>query len=219
VPRLPIDAIRDGAAAGIPILLGTNRDEWNLFEVFFGEVTVEPFKPLVSGRLGALAEQLVELYRDGHPDRSPLRAWVDLVGELAFRIPAIRLAEAQSALGAPVYMYRFDWKSPAFGGRLGAAHALELPFVWNRLDLPLGILLGPDIAPLQPLATAMHGAWCQFIRTGDPNGGGLPGWPRYDAERRATLLIDRESHVADDPAGAARAAWPAIWPAAPTGRP
>jgi para-nitrobenzyl esterase len=109
-------------------------------------------------------------------------------------------------------MYRFDWKSPAFGGRLGAAHALELPFVWNRLDLPVGILLGPDIAPLQPLATAMHGAWCQFIRTGDPNGGGLPSWPRYDAERRATLLIDRDSHVADDPAGAARAAWPAVWP-------
>jgi para-nitrobenzyl esterase len=219
VPRLPIDAIRDGAAAGIPILLGTNRDEWNMFEVFFGEVTVEPFKPLVRDRLGALADQLVELYRDRHPDRSLLRAWVDLVGELVFRIPAIRLAEAQSALGAPVYMYRFDWKSPAFGGRLGAAHALELPFVWNRLDLPLAILLGPDIAPLQPLATAMHGAWCQFIRTGDPGGGGLPDWPRYDIERRATLLIDRESRVADDPSGEARAAWPAAWPGEPSGRP
>jgi para-nitrobenzyl esterase len=213
VPRLPIDAIRDGAAAGIPILLGTNRDEWNLFEVFFGEITVEPFKPLVRGRLGPLADQLVELYRDGHPGRSPQRAWVDLVGELVFRIPAIRLAEAQSALGAPVYMYRFDWKSPSFGGRLGAAHALELPFVWNRLDLPVSpILLGPDIASLQPLATAMHGTWAQFIRTGDPSGGGLPSWPRYDAERRATLLIDRDSQVADDPGGAARAAWPAVWP-------
>ncbi|HEX8106437.1 MAG TPA: carboxylesterase family protein, partial [Kofleriaceae bacterium] len=213
VPRLPIDAIRAGAAAGIPILLGTNRDEWNLFEVFFGAATVEPFKPLVRDRLGPLTDSLVELYRDGHPDRSPKRAWVDLVGELVFRIPAIRLAEAQSARGAPVYMYRFDWKSPTFGGRLGAAHALELPFVWNRLDLPMTpVLLGPDAAPLQPLATAMHGAWCQFIRAGDPNGGGLPSWPRYDARRRATLLIDRESHVADDPGGAARAAWPAVWP-------
>src|SRR5690349_624021 len=84
VPRLPIDAIRDGAAAGIPILLGSNRDEWNLFEVFFGEVTVEPFKSLVRDRLGPLAESIVELYRDGHPDRSLLRGWIDLVGELAF---------------------------------------------------------------------------------------------------------------------------------------
>jgi para-nitrobenzyl esterase len=120
----------------------------------------------------------------------------------------------QSGLGAPVYMYRFDWKSPSFGGRLGAAHALELPFVWNRLDLSMApILLGKDLFPLQPLATAMHGAWAQFIRTGDPNGGGLPHWPRYDAERRSTLLIDRDSHVADDPGGAARVLWPAVWPA------
>ena len=129
-----------------------------------------------------------------------------------FRIPVIRLAEAQVAHDAPVHMYRFDWASPAFGGRLGAAHALELPFVWNRLDLPMQVLLGDGFAQLQPLATAIHRTWAQFIRTGDPNGGGLPAWPRYDTERRATLLIDRDSHVADNPGAAARAAWPEVWP-------
>src|SRR5262249_56209679 len=100
--------------------------------------------------VGPGVDRLPEVYRAGHADRSLQRAWVDVVGELVFRIPAIQLAEAQSALGAPVHMYRFDWKSPAFGGRLGAAHALELPFVWNRLDLPMApILLGPDVAQLQ----------------------------------------------------------------------
>ena len=158
---------------------------------------------------------LIEIYRDRHADRSIKRAWVDLIGELVFRIPSIHLAEAEAGHGAPVYMYRFDWESPAFGGRLGAAHALELPFVWNRLDLPMApILLGNDFLQQQPLATAMHGAWAQFIRTGDPNGGGLPDWPRYDPERRATLLIDRDSRVEDDPAGAARELWPASWPTA-----
>ena len=213
VPRLPIELIREGAAAGIPILLGTNRDEWNLFEVFFGEVTVEPFHAIVRDALGPLTDRLLDVYRDHYRDRSVQRAWVDLVGELVFRIPAIRLAEAQSAHGAPVYMYRFDWRSPAFGGRLGAGHALELPFVWNRLDLPMApILLGIDLTALQPLASAMHHTWAQFIRTGDPNGAGLPHWPRYDAERRQTLLIDRESHVVDDPAALARVTWPAVWP-------
>ncbi|HEX7843519.1 MAG TPA: carboxylesterase family protein, partial [Kofleriaceae bacterium] len=147
-------------------------------------------------------------------DRSLKRAWVDLVGDLAFRIPAIQLAEAQAGHGAPVYMYRFDWRSPALGGQLGAAHALELPFVWNRLDLPMAsILLGDKLDQLQPLATAIHRTWAQFIRTGDPGGGGLPNWPRYDTERRSTLLIDRESRVEDDPAGTARQLWPAVWPA------
>jgi para-nitrobenzyl esterase len=213
VPRLPIDLIREGAAAGIPILVGSNRDEWNLFEVFFGEVTVEPFHAIVRDALGPHTDRLLDVYRDNYRDRSLQRAWVDLVGELVFRIPAIRLAEAQSAHGTPVYMYRFDWRSPAFGGRLGAGHALELPFVWNRLDLPMTpILLGPDATLLQPLATAIHHTWAQFIRTGDPNEAGLPHWPRYDTERRATMLIDRESHVADDPGALARVTWPAVWP-------
>jgi para-nitrobenzyl esterase len=212
VPRPPIELVRDGAAAGIPILLGTNHDEWNLFEVLFGEVTVEPFHAIVRDALGPLTDRLLDIYRDNHRDRSLQRAWVDLVGELVFRIPAIRLAEAQSA-HAPVYMYRFDWKSPAFGGRLGAGHALELPFVWNRLDLPMApILLGTDLTALQPLATAMHNTWAQFIRTGDPNGAGLPHWPHYHAEHRATLLIDRDSRVVDDPGATARLAWPAAWP-------
>jgi para-nitrobenzyl esterase len=213
VPRLPIDAIRDGSAAGIPILLGTNRDEWTLFEVFLGEVTVEAFEAPLRQRLGPLVDQLLEVYRGDHADRSLKRAWVDLVGELVFRIPAIRLAETQADRGEAVYMYRFDWKSPAFGGRLGAAHALELPFVWNRLDLPMApVLLGDRLFQLQPLASAMHRSWAQFIRTGSPEGGGLPDWPRYSSERRATLIIDRESHVAEDPGGAARRMWPAVWP-------
>jgi para-nitrobenzyl esterase len=106
-------------------------------------------------------------------------------------------------------MYRFDWESPTFGGRLGAAHALELPFVWNRLDLPMApILLGKDPSVALPLATTMHATWAQFIKTGDPNGAGLPEWPRYDAERRATMLLDRTCTIADDPGGQARALWP-----------
>jgi para-nitrobenzyl esterase len=209
LPQLPITAVRDGSAAGIALLVGSNRHEWQLFEVFLGEVTVEAFEAPLRLRFGPLLDQLLEHYRAGHRDRSLKRAWVDLVGELVFRIPVIRLAEAQAAHGTPVYMYRFDWQSPAFGGRLGAAHALELPFVWNRLDLPMApILLGPDVSLAQPLATAMHATWVKFLETGVPDGGGLPSWPRYDAERRSTLLIDRDCRIADDPAAAARAIWP-----------
>jgi para-nitrobenzyl esterase len=213
VPERPIDLIRAGSADGIPLLLGSNRDEWTLFEVFLGEVTVDGFKAPLHARLGPELDRLLEIYRDGHPGRSLARAWVDIIGELVFRIPMIRLAEAQVARGVPVYMYRFDVRSPAFGGRLGAAHALELPFVWNRFDHPMAqILLGDGLLAAQALATAMHMTWVQFIKTGSPDGGGLPAWPRYDVERRPTMLLDREPQVADDPGGTARAAWPLSWP-------
>ena len=106
-------------------------------------------------------------------------------------------------------MYRFDWASPALGGRLGAAHGLELPFVWNRIDLPASkILLGEAADTAQPLAAQLHATWAAFIRTGDPNGGGLPAWPTYGRARRQTMLIDRTSTVVDDPGGVARALFP-----------
>jgi para-nitrobenzyl esterase len=208
IPVKPIEAIRAGAIDGIPLLVGSNRDEWTLFEVFYGEVSVDPFKEPLRRRYGPVLEQLLEAYRDGHPDRSLLRAWVDLVGDLAFRIPALRLADAQLPR-APVHVYRFDLRSTGFGGRLGATHALELPFVWNRLDLPFPqALLGDGVIAAQELATAMSRTWGAFIKTGDPNGAGLPAWPRYDTVRRPTLLLDRQPQVADDPAGTVRALWP-----------
>lgn len=217
LPRPAAEVVRQGAAAGIPVLAGSNRDEWNLFEVLLGETTIEPFKAPMRGKLGPLLDRLLAVYRAQHPgpldtpalmERCELRAWVDLIGDLVFRIPAIRLAESQSFHGTAAYMYRFDWTSPAFGGRLGAAHAIELMFVWDRLDLPAApILLGHDLAVAQPLATRVHATWAQFIKTGDPNGAGLPLWPRYDAERRATMLINADSNVVDDPGGIARALW------------
>jgi para-nitrobenzyl esterase len=210
LPRSPLEVVRDGGVAGIPLLLGSNRDEWTLFQVFVGDASVDAFKPLLRRKLGALVDRMVDSYRAARADHSEQQAWVDIVGELVFRIPVIRFGEAQAGR-APVYLYRFDWASPAAGGRLGAAHALELPFVWNRLDLPTTpILLGPDVAAVQPLATAVHETWVAFIKSGDPNGAGLPAWPRYDAVRRATLIIDRESRVVDDPAGAQRALWPEL---------
>ena len=98
------------------------------------------------------------------------------------------------------------------GGSLGAAHALELPFVWNALDLPFSHLVLGDVTPLRSFASQLHATWCAFIRDGVPEGAGLPPWPLYDRERRATMILDhgrdgRSSHVVDDPDGALRELW------------
>jgi para-nitrobenzyl esterase len=99
-------------------------------------------------------------------------------------------------------MYEFAWRSPV-AGPMGACHALELPFVFDTIDLGpsqmLGGLLGPE--PPQALAAAMHGAWVAFAATGDP------GWPAYEPARRATMRFDVESTVVDDPRAFERAVW------------
>jgi para-nitrobenzyl esterase len=200
LPRPVIDVLRTGDGMNVPLLLGSNRDEWALFDVLLGDAANLPLIARMRSKLGdAFVDKMHAAY-GGNP-----RAWIDMFGDLAFRIPVLRLADAQPA---PVYVYRFDWQGPAFEGRLGAAHALELPFVWNRLDTPLAHALLGDAEAAQPLATAMHDTWAAFVKTGDPNGGGLPRWPRYDSERRATMLLDRESRVVEDPGAHTRKLWP-----------
>ncbi len=198
VTRSPSASARAGDVANVPVLIGTNRDEWNLFDVVM-PATTEIAAAQVRGRLGADTDRV----------RAAYRSWSDLVGDVVFRIPAIRLAEA---FPGPVYMYRFDVASPAFGGRLGAAHALELPLVWNQLANPfVTMLFGGDIAPFTAIGLQLHDTWSAFIRTGVPEGGGLPAWPLYDAVRRATLVIDRApqgSRVVDDPGREQRELWP-----------
>ena len=106
-----------------------------------------------------------------------------------------------------MWMYRFDWATPAFGGIFGASHALEIPFVWDNLDTPgLGMLL-QDFPGRQQLANRMHHAWIAFARTGNPNAPDLPPWPRYDTLRRATMLFDEVCRVVDDPQSEERLVW------------
>jgi para-nitrobenzyl esterase len=100
-----------------------------------------------------------------------------ILGDALFGVGSRRLAEAHGG----AHVYEFAWRSPAVDGRLGAAHAVELPFVFDRLSLPAlrgqRGLLGPA-GPPASLAKEMHAAWVSFARTGDP------GWPPFGRERR-----------------------------------
>ena len=104
---------------------------------------------------------------------------------------------------AGTWMYEFAWRSPLAGGLFGACHALEIPFVFETLDLGPGQMVGDLLgdAPPQALATAMHAAWISFMEHSDP------GWPEYEPPRRATKVFDTVTWVADDPRAWERALW------------
>jgi para-nitrobenzyl esterase len=122
------------------------------------------------------------------------------------RVPAIRLADAHAPSRAGTFMYEFAWRSPAFEGRLGACHGLEIPFVFDTLDLGTEQMLGGALGenPPQQLADTMHAAWVRFARDGDP------GWPRYDLEHRATMRFDTSSSVVEDPYAQERQLWAGV---------
>ncbi len=209
VPAPPNDVIRAGKGADVPLLLGSNRDEWTLFDSLVGRRTTEIVAGQIKRALGDdAAAALLGSYQEARPGRTAERAWVDIAGDVAFRIPVMRLAEAHAAAGRPTWMYRFDWSTAAFDGRLGATHALELPFMWNTLDQPFGQMLVGGDPQARVLSEKMHATWAAFARTGQPDGGGLPAWPAYRAPTRATMILDREVRVEEDPDRAVRQAWP-----------
>lgn len=118
---------------------------------------------------------------------------------------ALADAHAERSSGA-TYSYRFDWRSGAFGGLLGATHTMELPFVFGLDPARLTQLRGPDAlfgpgSPPADLAPRMHAAWIRFARDGNP------GWAPYDTRRRITRVIDRRWTVQEDPRGGIRRVW------------
>ena len=99
-----------------------------------------------------------------------------------------------------MWSYLFTFATPVFGGILRSTHALEIPFVFDNLDRGGADVLTGTGPERQGIADAMHRAWIAFARDGDPRHAGLPEWPRYDLDRRATMRFDAECEVLDDPA-------------------
>jgi para-nitrobenzyl esterase len=212
LPEPPIDAIGKGQAAGVQVLIGTTREEWKLFTMMDPGIAKLDDAGAARRLTGLIrdaspAPEVIAHYRTTRPDASVSDLWSAVGTDAIFRIPAVRLAEHQSAGGNDVFMYRFDYATPVFGGVLGACHALEIPFVFESLDAGAEMFVGPLNDDLRTLARRMHAAWVAFARTGQPAADNLPEWPKYTADRRATMLFDFQPTVVDDPDGADREVW------------
>jgi para-nitrobenzyl esterase len=221
VGRQPRDVFLEGGGAQVPLVIGTNRDEWNLFDLPT-PTDAEPVSDLVAQllRRGFPAPpeaipRFLEVYRTSraaknlpHHDRALRRA---LLGDFRFRIPSIRFAEAHDARGLPTYAYLFTQASPALGGALGACHALELPFVFGTLDAPLQDRFAGTGESVRGLAASMMKSWTAFARTGNP-ADGTPGgvWPAFHANERLTRIFDQAGRVEPAPLDVERRAWDGV---------
>jgi para-nitrobenzyl esterase len=218
LPEPPLAAIRAGHSAPVPLLTGTTREEWRLFALLDPEVPRIDRAGLVAKlerRLpGVDPEALVETYRRARQQRGdpadPPSLFFAIQTDLIFRIPAIRLAEAQAAHQPETFLYRFDWACPAFGGRLGACHAIELLFVFGTHDKPGAATFVGSGDAVRTLSERSMDAWLGFARNGEPGHPGLEAWPAYEEQRRATMLLGRECRLALDPEGDERRFWDGI---------
>ncbi len=206
LPVAPIDAVRGGSAAGIPILTGTMREEWKLFSAADPRLRLMTSKGFTE-RVTRLAKEHASDVLAAYTNGSPFERFNAVMTDKAFTVPAIRLAEAQAAR-VPVYVYRFDWRSKFLGGIMGSCHALELAFVFGtHREKLLGTFFGTGPVA-EALSRATIDAWTAFARTGNPATTSTGDWPRYDANARQTMIFgDGEPHLAATPDEARLRAW------------
>lgn len=211
IPEDPFAAVAQGASAGIPLLCGTNLEEMKFQRAIdpAGDTLDDAALLRRCGRIWAdNADVIVETYRTQRrargEDTSASELWFAIASDHRFRVPAMRQAELHSAHTPQTYAYLFTWRSPAGGGRLGAAHGVELGFVFGRMDDPR---LGETTEQIEGLSAHMMDRWIAFAHKGQPDVEAPPAWPRYTAERRATMLFGDSLQVDDAPLEVERAVW------------
>jgi para-nitrobenzyl esterase len=134
---------------------------------------------------------------------SPAEMAIVLQTDRQFRIPAIRLLEAQKIHNPMTYSYLFDWKSPETS--LGACHALEVGFVFGILNSRFNGS-GPGA---EMLSQKMQDAWIAFARKGNPSCDSLGKWPQYGRERQ-TMILGEHCRVEEFPHQKEYLAWEPI---------
>jgi para-nitrobenzyl esterase len=152
------------------------------------------------------AKSLFTAYRQARSKRgestTPAEIFTAIFGDFMFRMPGVRLVEAQQSNKQMAYSYLFTWKSPAMGGVLEACHGLEISFVFgNLIEMFSGT--GPEA---DKLARCMQDAWLAFAHTGDPSCESIGKWPVYGSERM-TMILDKNCHMEAAPYDEERRAW------------
>jgi para-nitrobenzyl esterase len=214
LPRHPLDEIADGLSADVPVLIGTNRDEWKFFgiaDVKARDLDDAGLARRLSRTLGDRGDDVLERYRKAREARgaavTPSELWFAIESDRIFRAPSMELAAVHAAHQPATYSYLFTWESPAIGGVLGSCHALEIPFVFGTLANPVVAAFTGEGPAARHLSEQMQDAWLTFAATGDPAVGDLDPWPAYDARRRATMVLGKECWVEDAPFEDERAVW------------
>ncbi len=203
LPLDPVEAMRDGKAHRVPLIVGTNAEEARLFGRFLKllPMTEPMIARLLESAEPAERERITSAY-PGYPDSA---ACIQFGGDFAFSSAAWQIAEAHNA-HAPTYLYRYDYapRTLRWSG-LGATHATELLAVFDVYRTRFGRLLtaAADRRSALRVSDDVQARWRAFSHSGVPG----HDWPSYTSDDRAVMVLDRRPRVEYDPHADRRQAW------------
>ena len=206
LPRHPFLPDAPAFSRDVPLIVSTVLDERSYRMTDF-TMTEEQLLAFARERAGDRAEEVLALYREEDPDEKPFLLAARMDSDIWFRKGAFAQAELKARQnGGKVWSYLWTWPSPAYGGRFGAVHGID---VAPSLHSVRGALNGPS-AESVAMADRIAGSWAAFAATGDPNSDYLPDWPAYDITSRATMILSDEPKVVNDPRAQFREIWAEI---------
>ncbi len=178
-PESPLRTWSAGRENPVPLIIGSNTVE------FPATGSPDDMRREIRDTFGDLAPRALALYGLSAGDRpafvNPSYGSVaDQWGSDLFRCPAVVHGQWHSLAGNPTWEYEFNRAIPP---RLRVAHSSDLPYVFGNL-YATGSQGGAFTDEDRALSSIIQGYWTNFARSGDPNGPGLPAWPRYDGKRR-----------------------------------
>jgi para-nitrobenzyl esterase len=199
LPRQPFDPATS-ASDNVPVMVGDTKDESAIFlapddAVWNRTLSDADLRKRIEAIAGDAAVPLLACYAGANPAERLITATT----ASNFGVRSILLAERRSARNkAPLWMYNFAWETPAFDGRLKACHSVEVPFVFDTLQVIGDRHHKPGA---QALADRVSRTWATFARTGKAD------WAPYTPDKRATMVFDDDPRTVEDPGRDARPLW------------
>ena len=203
---LPDDIYANSAKSGIPLVVGTNRDEnrlWSALNPNNVSNDEETAKNYYKEALGDSSDRAWSLYTTMRPNQSPIEMVAAMQTDQNFRSPAWDLCETRVKAGVSTWMYWFTWPTPIFDGIFGCCHALDLPFMFHNLNAPNVELFTGDAPNRTLIADTFSSELLRFAKDTSVS------WPEFDLENRATLQINLDSKVINNPEPELRELWSA----------
>ncbi|MFN8356893.1 MAG: carboxylesterase family protein [Spirosomataceae bacterium] len=190
-------------SADVPMIICStfNESSPSRTDAKLENVTLDEVKEKLKPRFAEKTSEVVDAYAKAFPTKKPIEIWSMVVSN---RKNAITTADTKSKQKAPVYLAWFGWQPPLFDGRMRAFHCDDICFWFYNTDLML-THTGGGARPRR-LSEKMAKSFVNFAKTGNPNGGGLPNWPRYTSENGETMILDDVPVVKNDPDREARKA-------------